>query len=65
MDTDLILDVRSMQRFAHRVSDQVTDIAVDGARHDVFLSRPDVLRVVFEQLGRWLDHTLSSFTKES
>ena len=65
MDTDLILDVRSMQRFAHRVSDQVTDIAVDGARHDVFLSRPDVLEGVFDHLGLWLEQTLSSHNKES
>lgn len=33
-------------------------------RH-VFLSRPDVLEQVFGQLGRWLDTTLSSLTKES
>lgn len=65
VDTDLILDVRSMARFADRVSDEVTDIAVDGARHDVFLSKPDVLDVVFDHLGRWLDQTLSYHHKES
>ena len=65
VDTDLILDVRSMERFADRVSADVTDVPVTGARHDVFLSRPAVLEVVFDQLGRWLDHTLSSLTKES
>lgn len=65
VDTDLILDVRSMGQFADRVSDDVTDIAIDGARHDVFLSRPDVLEVVFDHLGRWLDQTLSSHHKES
>lgn len=65
VDTDLILDVRSMQRFVDRVSSEVTEVPVAGARHDVFLSRPDVLEVVFDQLGRWFDHTLSSLTKES
>lgn len=65
VDTDLILDVRSMQRFADRVSADVTDVAVDGARHDVFLSRADVLEVVFDHLGRWLDQTLSAHPKES
>lgn len=65
VDTDLILDVRSMERFADRVSAHVTDVPVPGARHDVFLSRPDVLEQVFGQLGRWLDTTLSSLTKES
>ncbi|MBB0990340.1 alpha/beta hydrolase [Dietzia maris] len=65
VDTDLILDVRSMERFADRVSGDVTDVPVPGARHDVFLSRADVLEVVFDHLGRWLDQTLSSHTKES
>ena len=65
VDTDLILDVRSMEQFADRVSAHVTEVPIKGARHDVFLSRPDVLEVVFDQLGRWLDQTLSSPTKES
>ncbi len=65
VDTDLILDVRSMERFVDRVSAEVTDVPVPGARHDVFLSRPDVLEQVFNRLGRWLDTTLSSLTKES
>ncbi|UVE95625.1 alpha/beta hydrolase [Dietzia sp. B32] len=65
VDTDLILDVRSMQRFADRVSDDVTDVPVAGARHDVFLSRADVLEVVFDHLGHWLDQILSSHIKES
>ncbi|GLB62381.1 hypothetical protein NCCP2495_02590 [Dietzia sp. NCCP-2495] len=64
VDTDLILDVRSMERFVDRVSADVTEVPVEGARHDVFLSRPDVLEVVFDRLGIWLDHTLSSPTKE-
>lgn len=59
VDTDLILDVRSMERFADRVSGDVTDIPVAGARHDVFLSRPDVLDVVLGHLGGWLDAHLS------
>lgn len=65
VDTDLILDVRSMERFADRVSDRVTDVPVDGARHDVFLSRADVLEVVFDHLGRWLDQILAPHLKES
>lgn len=65
VDTDLILDVRSMERFADRVSDRVTDVPVDGARHDVFLSRADVLEVVFQHLGEWLDQILAPHTKES
>ena len=65
VDTDLILDVQSMERFADRVSSEVTDIPVEGARHDVFLSRPDVLEVAFGHLGDWLDQILPSHTKES
>lgn len=68
VDTDLILDVHSMQRFVDRVSEDVTDIGIPGARHDVFLSRPDVLDVVFGHLGDWLDRILpinSTDPKES
>ena len=65
VDTDLILDVRSMERFADRVSAEVTDIPVEGARHDVFLSRTDVLEVVFDHLGDWLDQILTPRNKES
>ncbi|MFB9260178.1 alpha/beta hydrolase [Dietzia aerolata] len=65
VDTDLILDVRSMERFADRISTDVTDAPVPHARHDVFLSRPDVLEMVFDRLGSWLDQTLSPRTKES
>lgn len=65
VDTDLILDVRSMTRYAHAVADRVTDVPVPGARHDVFLSRPDVLDVVFGHLATWLDQILPSPTKES
>lgn len=65
VDTDLILDVASMERFADRISSDVTDVPVKGARHDVFLSRPDVLETVFDQLGLWLDSILPAHTKES
>lgn len=65
VDTDLILDVRSMERFADRVSGEVTDRPVPGARHDVFLSRPDVLEVVLDHLGDWLDDHLSPTPEES
>lgn len=65
VDTDLILDVRSMERFADRVSRDVAEVPVPGARHDVFLSRAEVLDEVFDRLGHWLDQTLSSHTKES
>lgn len=65
VDTDLILDVASMERFADRVSSSVTDEPVAGARHDVFLSRPDVLESVFDRLGLWLDRILSPYLKES
>lgn len=60
--TDLILDVRSMERYVDRVSRDVTDRPVRGARHDVFLSRPDVLETVFGHLGDWLDLVLGSRT---
>jgi alpha-beta hydrolase superfamily lysophospholipase len=33
----------------------VTYIGVDGAMHDIFLSRPTVRARAYAELGRWLD----------
>ena len=58
-DTDLVLDVASMIRHARQVGPEVEDRPVPGARHDVFLSRPEVLDVVLKILEDWIDRTLT------
>ncbi len=65
VDTALTLDVRSRGRFAVRVPDGATAAPGAGARHDVFLSRADVLEVVLGHLGDWVDRVLTPQNKES
>ncbi|MEZ5094943.1 MAG: alpha/beta hydrolase [Nocardioides sp.] len=52
--SDIVLDVRQMRRWATAVGPHVTVVAVDGAIHDVVLSRPDVRLRVYAELDRWL-----------
>ena len=52
--TDVVLDVRQIRRWASSLGCHVTSIAIEGARHDVVLSRPDVRAEVYGQLDRWL-----------
>lgn len=51
---DVILDVRSMVRRARRLGPQVRLEAIDGARHDVFLSDPEVRQDALARLEDWL-----------
>ncbi len=52
---DLILDTRQIGRWAASLGSQVTDIVVPDARHDVFLSLPEVRDRAYAVLGSWLD----------
>lgn len=52
--TDIVLDVEQIRRWASSLGSHVTSIGVDGARHDVVLSRPEVRAVVYAELDRWL-----------
>jgi alpha-beta hydrolase superfamily lysophospholipase len=53
--TDIVLDVKQIRKWAHHLGDHVTLVKVDGALHDVTLSRKDVREEVFEQITRWHD----------
>jgi len=53
--TDIVLDVLQIRRWAHRLADHVTLVKVEGALHDVTLSRRDVRRRVFDEITRWHD----------
>ncbi len=53
--TDIVLDVEQIRARASGVGHHVTSIAVPSARHDVFLSLPEVRAHAFELLGRWHD----------
>jgi alpha-beta hydrolase superfamily lysophospholipase len=51
--SDIVLDVRQIRKWAHKISRHVTIVSVEGALHDVTLSRADVRQVVFDQIDRW------------
>jgi alpha-beta hydrolase superfamily lysophospholipase len=52
--TDIVLDVRQIERWSSAVGRHVTYVGVPGARHDVFLSREPARSEAFAVLDRWL-----------
>ena len=51
---DVVLDVEQIRRWASSLGRHVTSIAVEGARHDVVLSLPEVRARVYDELDTWL-----------
>lgn len=51
---DIVLDVQQIRRWASSLGPHVTSIGIDGARHDVVLSRPEVRARVYTEIDRWL-----------
>ena len=52
---DTVLDVAQIARWAGCLGGETTVVPVTGARHDVFLSLPQVRREAYAVLGTWLD----------
>jgi alpha-beta hydrolase superfamily lysophospholipase len=52
--TDIVLDVEQIRRRAPLLGRHVTLAQVEGAMHDVTLSRPDVRSAVFDEIDRFL-----------
>jgi alpha-beta hydrolase superfamily lysophospholipase len=52
--TDIVLDVEQIRRRATMLGRHVTLAQVEGAMHDVTLSRPAVRKVVFDEMERFL-----------
>lgn len=52
--SDIVLDVEQIRRWASSIGRHVTSVAVEGAVHDMVLSRPDVRRRVYDVLDTWL-----------
>jgi alpha-beta hydrolase superfamily lysophospholipase len=50
---DIVLDVPQIRRWATSVGPHVSYVAVEGARHDVILSRPEPRARVYDELDRW------------
>ncbi|MGA9748646.1 MAG: alpha/beta hydrolase [Nocardioides sp.] len=53
--TDIVLDVRQIRKWAHKVADHVTLVSLEGALHDVTLSRKEIRERAFEEITRWHD----------
>lgn len=51
--SDIVLDVDQIRRWAPAVGGHLTSLAIDDARHDVFLSLPEVRTRAFDALDRW------------
>ena len=52
--TDIVLDVEQIRRWSSCVGRHVTYVGIEGARHDVFLSREEPRGRAFDELDRWL-----------
>ena len=52
---DIVLDVSQIRRWATALGRHVTYVGIDGAMHDVFLSREEARTKAYDELGRWLD----------
>jgi alpha-beta hydrolase superfamily lysophospholipase len=53
--TDIVLDVELIRKWAHKLAGHVTLVRVEGAVHDVTMSRAPVRERVFAEISRWLD----------
>ncbi len=53
---DVVLDTRQIGRWAGRLGAQVTDVPIQDARHDVFLSLPESRRRAYAAVASWLGH---------
>lgn len=53
--TDIVLDVRQIRKWAPKLAGHLTLVKIDGALHDVTLSRVEVRTRVFDEIARWLD----------
>jgi alpha-beta hydrolase superfamily lysophospholipase len=56
---DTVLDVRQIARWSGCLGGETTVVPIPGARHDVFLSLPEVRKAAYDRLDTWLrDHGL-------
>ncbi|MDX1889255.1 alpha/beta hydrolase [Mycolicibacterium sp. 050158] len=62
---DAVLDVKQIARWAGCVGNHQTIAPIPDAKHDVFLSLAEPRAAAYRELGRWLDHYLSSRSQSS
>lgn len=54
LSTDSVVNVDDVARVATKLGPNITIARVEGAVHDVFLSRPDAREAAYRSLRRWL-----------
>jgi alpha-beta hydrolase superfamily lysophospholipase len=52
---DTVLDVEQIAKRATKLGYCVTIVRIDEAMHDVILSAPNVRKVAFDEMSRWID----------
>ena len=52
--SDLVLDVRQIQRWSGCLGDRTNVVPIEGARHDVFLSRAAARERAYAAVDAWL-----------
>ena len=52
--SDIVLNVEQIRRWAPTVSRHVTCVTIEGAKHDVVLSRPEVRAQAYRELDLWV-----------
>jgi alpha-beta hydrolase superfamily lysophospholipase len=61
---DIVLDVQQIRRWASSVGRHVTSVAIDGAMHDVVLSRPEARARAYAALDTWLRAWVETLSDE-
>ncbi|BBX03190.1 alpha/beta hydrolase [Mycolicibacterium moriokaense] len=61
---DAVLDVKQIARWAGCIGNRTTVVPIVDAKHDVFLSVPDVRKAAYAELDRWLDSYITENTSE-
>jgi len=56
-DADAVLDVRQIARWAGCLGDAVTSLPIEGARHDVFISKDEPRKAAYAAVDAWLRST--------
>ncbi|KQV74459.1 alpha/beta hydrolase [Aeromicrobium sp. Root344] len=51
---DAVLDVKQIARWSGCLGDQVTVVPIDGAKHDVFISREEPRKAAYAAVDDWL-----------
>lgn len=53
-EADAVLDVKQIARWSGCLGDAVTVVPIDGARHDVFISKDEPRKAAYQAVDNWL-----------